>query len=83
MKSMKLFQLWRELHHEPEKLQREKEKLLEGAPEPSFAKRFQLRGCVHGKQEDVHVRSAFFWLMTTPLRAAREIVCARINTHTH
>ena len=40
VKSMKLFALWRELHIDPKRLEKEKEKLLEKEPEPSFAKRF-------------------------------------------
>lgn len=61
VKSMKLFQLWRELHHEPEKLQREKEKLLEGAPEPSFAKRFPtFEGVCMGNRKTCTCGAPFF-----------------------
>ena len=61
VKSMKLFQLWRELHHEPEKLQREKEKLLEGAPEPSFAKRFPtFEGVCMGNRKTCSCGAPFF-----------------------
>ena len=61
VKSMKLFQLWRELHHEPDSLQREKEKLLEGAPEPSFAKRFPtFEGVCMGNRKTCTCGAPFF-----------------------
>ena len=61
VKSMKLFQLWRELHHAPEKLQREKEKLLEGTPEPSFAKRFPtFEGVCMGNRKTCTCGAPFF-----------------------
>jgi hypothetical protein len=61
VKSMKLFQLWRELHHAPEKLQQEKEKLLEGEPEPSFAKRFPtFEGVCMGNRKTCTCGAPFF-----------------------
>ena len=51
----------RELHHAPEKLQREKEKLLEGTPEPSFAKRFPtFEGVCMGNRKTCTCGAPFF-----------------------
>ena len=69
VKSMKLFQLWRELHHAPEKLQREKDKLLEGTPEPSFAKRFPtFEGVCMGNRKTCTCGAPFFGWWNDALR---------------